>query len=53
LIHFASFFNVVPARAVAEDHQNIAYYINQSSIYTPNKIEQEEPQTIVSSIDPL
>jgi hypothetical protein len=31
----------VPAPIVAEDHQNIAYFINQSSIFTLNKIEQE------------
>jgi len=36
----------VPAPTVTEDHQNIAYFINQSSIYTQNKIAQEEPQIV-------
>jgi len=31
----------VPAPIVAEDLQNITYFINQSSIITLNKIEQE------------
>jgi len=38
--------HIVPAPTVTGDKQNIAYYINQSSIYTLNKIEQEEPQTV-------
>ena len=44
-IHFELSLDYVPAPIVAEDHQNIAYFIYQSSIVTLNKIEQEEPQT--------
>jgi hypothetical protein len=36
----------VPPPTVIEDHQNIAYYFNQSAIYTPFKNEQEEWQTM-------
>jgi hypothetical protein len=36
----------VPPPTVLEDHQNIAFYVNQSPIYTPFKIEQEEWQTM-------
>jgi len=38
--HSVSVLDFVPAPTIAEDHQNIAYYINQSSIYTLNKTEQ-------------
>ena len=36
----------VPASTATGYHQNIAYYINQSSIYTLSKIEQEAPQNV-------
>ncbi len=39
-VRYAGKVYIVPASAVTEDHQNIAYYINQFSIFTLYKIEQ-------------
>ena len=38
-LHSAESLHFVPAPTVTEDHQNIAYYISQSSIFTLYKTE--------------
>jgi hypothetical protein len=44
--NFAESVDVVPASTVIEYPRNIAYLLSQSSIYTLNKIAQEEAQIV-------
>jgi hypothetical protein len=40
-LYFDQSVDFVPPPTVLEDHQTIAYCINQSSIFAPPKIEQQ------------